>query len=804
MHSHFDDMSEIMQSFNHKPFSKQPNYFFSHKQHLPHLKPNKCYKKKNKSDKTHSCANSTVSGYTLESLNCSPIDKMISPKQSNGIKKPPKKCSTGCVNCKTRKVKCSEERPQCWNCARMNKECVYIPLEEQKRQRRLRKMLKKSGKAVAPNALPLSPQMSENVNSELLENNGSSQTHIAASNGSFAPSQEPSVRQNNIQSLDSDSSPNHMHNHSAQLTSILNDVNHFTTELTNDINDKFSADNSDSTGNASEDTNNSESKKLETSETYLDDRLVEAPDRSYSDDFRNIFDTFTNGDAAQHANRPSIIHESTSWSELRNKFEAIGLPIHEIFYLRVFYEKASYWVIPFAENPESNVANNVLFYHITSGPLSIASFSASCLAPALIAIAAKYTYNVTGEAKHKMHRDNYLKSALLNLANEFDYNRNTETLMAQKIESLILTILLLAMFSSSTNIDWKVHLQGAKDIFLRYSKIVEKDYKREETLALSKVWFVGLDGIAHLLIDHGGSSSSDEEFDTLADFVSDPAAKEVLVNMKISTPNHFNLLLGCSTDLLLFDKSLVRYISLGVGTFREKDPYNKNFCQTMYYAEVSRRFVFYEHEFGKVLKQNIKPEALSSKAIFYKAASDEYYSFFDISQQVHVELSLLIYFVHVGLGNTDQFKCSFFSMRRYMQFMFAVSTKGHRSSSDKDESICDVFESSHHLVIDEISRRELNSSDVLFTKYDFRSGLDKQLRGDFRLMMFLTSVLIFGKHIDECIKDVYASKNEKCKIIAFYQSLYQDCGCESAKSSLDVLISSWQNIEHYPNTIPFA
>ncbi|KAL6940531.1 hypothetical protein ACO0QE_004435 [Hanseniaspora vineae] len=729
---------------------------------------------------------------------------MISPKNSNGVKKQLKKCSTGCVNCKTRKVKCSEEKPQCWNCARMNKECIYIPLDEQKRQRRMRKMLKKSKKTLVSNILPLSPQISESINPGLSQISDSSQTHLTSSNDAYALSQQSLVRQNNAQSLDSDYSPTHTNSHSAQLTSIMNDVNQFATGLTNDINDKFSADSFTSMENTSEATNNFEADKIEDLATSLDDKQIETSDRSYSDDFKNIFDNVANNDPTQHTHRSSIIHESTSWSELRGKFEGIGLPIHEIFYLRVFYEKVSYWVIPFAESPESNVANNVLFYHITSGPLSIASFSASCLAPALIAIAAKYTYNVTGEAKHKIHRDNYLKSALLNLANEFDYNRDTETLMAQKIESLILTILLLAMFSSSTNIDWKVHLQGAKDIFLKYSEVVHKDYKREETLALSKVWFAGLDGIAHLLIDHGGSSSSDEEFDTLADFVSDPEAKEVLVNMKISTSNHFNLLLGCSTDLLLFDKSLVRYISLGVGTFREKDPYNMNFCQTIYYAEISRRFVFYEHHFGRISKQNIKPEALSSKAIFHKAASDEYYSLFDISQQVHVELSLLIYFDHVGLGNTDQFKGSFFSMRRYLQFMFAVSTKGHRSNSKEDESICDVFESSHHLVIDEISRRELNSSDVLFAKYDFRNGLDKQLRGDFRLMMFLTSVLIFGKHIDECIKDAYASKNEKCKIIAFYQSLYQDCGCESAKSSLDILISSWQNVEHYPNTIPFA
>lgn len=59
------------------------------------------------------------------------------PPTSAGDKKIVKRkySRNGCTECKRRRMKCDEGKPACWQCARLNRECVYIPHPKNKKRK---------------------------------------------------------------------------------------------------------------------------------------------------------------------------------------------------------------------------------------------------------------------------------------------------------------------------------------------------------------------------------------------------------------------------------------------------------------------------------------------------------------------------------------------------------------------------------------------------------------------------------------------------------------------------------------------
>lgn len=70
-------------------------------------------------------------------------------KDSNGNVKR-KYSRNGCTECKRRRIKCDETKPTCWQCARLNRECVYVPnLKNKKRKSKERNKQSEADKVAA-------------------------------------------------------------------------------------------------------------------------------------------------------------------------------------------------------------------------------------------------------------------------------------------------------------------------------------------------------------------------------------------------------------------------------------------------------------------------------------------------------------------------------------------------------------------------------------------------------------------------------------------------------------------------------
>lgn len=61
------------------------------------------------------------------------VTSTIKDRKGNIVKR--KYSRNGCSECKRRRMKCDESKPQCWQCARLNRECVYISNPKNKRKK---------------------------------------------------------------------------------------------------------------------------------------------------------------------------------------------------------------------------------------------------------------------------------------------------------------------------------------------------------------------------------------------------------------------------------------------------------------------------------------------------------------------------------------------------------------------------------------------------------------------------------------------------------------------------------------------
>ena len=61
------------------------------------------------------------------------VTSTVRDKKGNTVKR--KYSRNGCSECKRRRMKCDETKPTCWQCARLNRECVYVLNPKNKKRR---------------------------------------------------------------------------------------------------------------------------------------------------------------------------------------------------------------------------------------------------------------------------------------------------------------------------------------------------------------------------------------------------------------------------------------------------------------------------------------------------------------------------------------------------------------------------------------------------------------------------------------------------------------------------------------------
>ncbi|KAA8906974.1 hypothetical protein DIURU_000658 [Diutina rugosa] len=329
----------------------------------------------------------------------------------------------------------------------------------------------------------------------------------------------------------------------------------------------------------------------------------------------------------------------------------------------------SYNFFPFAASIDSNGVVKLLLDRASECPY---------LLTALLATSATFRYNQTGRKVHSEARQKYLKICLLSLSDAFTNHIKTEGLgplqqsQAQDIENLLLTVLVLtstfssmAYSSSLVMNSWQIHLHKARDVLMSYSSITSSKQFLSNGFALAKMWFFSAEAMASLFSPFGGVLSYDSETaDVHAklflqngcyDEASDPLYNLVLRRIgMLTTPTNprvteFSLYLGVTVNLIRISFEIAK--ALSYCRKYPDDGYDPTDAAKIVVAiertaqeEICPGFNRETYEIP--LDSPAHPKYIGpDRQVYTKAAywweGDKCYSWFDLSQQTHLDAHYL-------------------------------------------------------------------------------------------------------------------------------------------------------------------
>lgn len=602
----------------------------------------------------------------------------------------------GCNECKKRKVKCDERKPECWQCTHLGKRCIYGQPSSQASF--------KSVKFVNSSNRSLEGQYES-----------SQEEHIRSDvSVSF-----PAMEETPLSLADQFAEPN--------INSVLSDA----TILAND---------------------------LVTS-------MVDPP----------ITDFTLASEQIPFLLSP--LNSSTNWDAISKDLSMISEL--ELYYLKVFYHKVSFWVLPLASSPSENICNELLFDLIIKVN-NQEGYQSSCLQSAVVSISAKYLYNTTKLKEHDVIRCTFLKKTIKQLTSEFD-SMPQDYLLELKIESLILCVLLLTLDSSSfkTN-EMRIHLNGASALLRKYQGLKEHgrgqfgDEMRNKCLLLSKAWFTATETVAFFSLV--GTVFEDAVIDDMFKLGLLSPHENALKKMGLLTPNGYNIFLGYSTEVMNEHKAIMKCLSKP----NLDDPYNDNLFSLMVLTEAARSYKFVENEFGRI---KIDEQLLASyPKQCYMTHKGEHYSVFDSLQQSAAECSF-VFFAMTYLKWPPNCKIIQNSARRIWDFISWIFQDDYMDSTDIHKFMVEI-ESGILVTYDQFRSKNLNLASKLIIP---------DMLHDFRGMMFQLNILTCGSLF--LVDDTTTLRVIRAKFVAFCEYLVENIGAESGKSSLELLFKRWHLIK---------
>ncbi|AAS53542.1 AFR171Wp [Eremothecium gossypii ATCC 10895] len=464
-----------------------------------------------------------------------------------------------------------------------------------------------------------------------------------------------------------------------------------------------------------------------------------------------------------------VVQARAGWDAVAQRLYMV--PEEELGYLRVFYYKSSWWLLPLAVSAETNICNNVLFEQLAR--INIAEqVTTSYLQSALISVAAKFLYNTTRLVKHREVRQTHLRLVFEQLHREF--SRLPEVNIAQgKIESLMLCVLILTLDSSSFDgKSWRIHFSGAKNLFSKYGIYCNRlpmEPSQRYLVVLVKSWLAAIEATASLL--NSGTLQTDQEIDEIFSLGSTDDSAPILREMGLLTNGGYNIFLGYSREALMLLKAVKKFLR-----DPSADRYNDQFLLITDLLQASRKYAVIPNNFGLV-NNTACTEMFSIKASAIVRHRGQVYSILDTIQQVQVE-SLFITFLLKGFHfsqNCMLIQNSANRIWRNIEWMFEES---HLSAGEIHSIMAKIADGSVKTYED---FRTLNIN--LAPLY-----IIKPLLSDFRCMMVHTGIVICSSVLTHRM-DIDMIR---CKLIAYFQYIVDVLGAESGKTSLQYLFSIWR------------
>lgn len=203
-------------------------------------------------------------------------------------------------------------------------------------------------------------------------------------------------------------------------------------------------------------------------------------------------------------------------------------------YLRLFNEKYSTWIFPFASG-KKNVCYNTLMAQALKFPF---------LLNAILSVVARYENFCHANSTDEYYQKYYFVMCCRGFAKIFE-NRHQ---VVRYIEPLILTTLLLVTDSVAfSGGDWRAHLKAAHNLFVKYVDI----YKRKtSSILLSTFWFATFEILAVVSNPLGGSLTDQKDFDIMMEAGVTSEDNQLSIEYGLVLPSGYNLFLGYSSEAI--------------------------------------------------------------------------------------------------------------------------------------------------------------------------------------------------------------------------------------------------------------
>lgn len=489
------------------------------------------------------------------------------------LKNPPqkgKRCYSrnGCQACKTRRQKCSEEKPTCWNCRRLGRECIYIPkLKNKKRRSKItdsensksEEQTKSKSKTKKPKVTKKKPKssLSGNNTSSLAEN---SAQIFDLKNANTLVNDDV----NNIPGLFDDLDTN-------DVNLLLQDLNDIVSMKLNDSNitlDEYEIpgleffnvnidNNAGSTNSGSKTANNTHTTPFKTlslghtapftkgTPAALSKTEVKAELQSPSISPSSLTTLPHMGSpthAATHSPEVPVSVLVDSPITFNTQLDSFKLGGKHDEYLKIFYYDCMDSIAPFAQDQINPLRDTLLSF----------AKNEAYLLSAILATGASISFR-----KSKLENDEklycqYLTHCLNLLSDQFKEESN----LLNNIEPVILTVIMLAWDCVYTmNSQWRSHLKGVTKLFKKINLSSSK------VLNLAKCWFKVMETFANISTVLGGALLDEADLD----IIFDPYNEQYIESLKflnVITPvKEFNLIRGHKEDFDLVIKEVIKMLN---------------------------------------------------------------------------------------------------------------------------------------------------------------------------------------------------------------------------------------------------
>lgn len=619
----------------------------------------------------------------------------ILPDEKTKLKKR-KYSRNGCIECKRRKTKCDEEKPQCSSCQRLQNPCVYPDKNAPKKPRKPR----------GPNQGAVSALADGNYSKELgkIRESYSKQTSETSETPERLDSNLSSAAVPNLhRDLGNDLLLDNQHMGSIQQVqssgndtpdgffNILNDANLLVSGLADfdvfDLNPSIMA---ADTGLKPFHSNIILNRPA--ANPFFDENELSAYLDTNNTDMDGLLDVIFR-DNTNLVNTNGFIPPEPQQQNNLDLIERIicqyGLKDAEERYFRsVAYSELVFYVNPFGWDYRSDRVMRVFLEYL---------YGFKYLLYALLALLSLLEYTKTLDRIHDRNQKKYTTICMRLLVLAFDGLKDSVHLL-RNIEGLVLTVLTLTMtLADVTFVDtdhaaglWVEHLNGARDLLTKYNKIKERDIHSAQSngILVAKLLFYSYEFICRL----GAPLDQVDVNETILSLLLEEGPFGMTRSAETNAALHhlgiffgspsllgFNVYLACTADVVkaaLEVLKLVQYTRrCEPGHYRQVPP--AEVLRVMAMVEealkqqivpgigpdfVIKRDLPAHPEYTGADKVALPPVAFGTDVGAGPDGSNVYYLFFDLAQQLQT------YFIYMKLLGTPGLMC----LPRHHPFLRAI------------------------------------------------------------------------------------------------------------------------------------